>query len=164
MLKTSSVVWSNQREALSDALASVETKKKTLEADPLVTGGQRLIPSITRVFRKDQNLYVYLEVYDPGIGEDQKPAVAATLSFYRGKTRAFESEPVRLDAYLEKRGMTVPVRFQAPLAQLATGRYTAQINLIDEAGKRFALPRTELAILPARKAMQPVNGSAPSPR
>ena len=152
-LKTSSVVWSNQREALSDALASVETRKKVLEADPLVTGGQRLIPSITRVFRKDQNLYVYLEVYDPGIGEDQKPAVAATLSFYRGKTRAFESEPVRLDAYLEKRGMTVPIRFQAPLAQLATGRYTAQINLIDEAGKRFALPRTELAILPARRPM-----------
>jgi hypothetical protein len=153
-LKTSSVVWSNQREALSAALASAETKKKIIDADPLVTGGQRLIPSITRVFRKDQNLYVYLEVYDPGVGEDQKPAVAATLSFYRGKTKSFESEPIRLDAFLEKRGLTVPIRFQAPLAQLATGRYTAQINLIDEAGKRFALPRTELAILPARKPMQ----------
>ncbi len=163
-LKTSSVVWSNQREALSDALASAETKKKIVESDPLVTGGQRLIPSITRVFRKDQNLYVYLEVYDPGLGEDQKPAVAATLSFYRGKTRSFESEPVRLNAFAEKRGQTIPVRFQASLAQLATGRYTAQINLIDEAGKRFALPRTDLAILPARKPMQPLNTAAQPPR
>jgi VWFA-related protein len=151
-LKTSSVVWSSQREALTDALATADNKKKVLDADPLVAGGQRLIPSITHVFRKDQNLYVYMEVYDPGTGEDQKPAVAATLSFYRGKTKAFESEPVRLDSFLDKRGFTVPIRFQAPLAQLATGRYTAQINLIDETGKRFATPRTDLAILPARGA------------
>jgi hypothetical protein len=153
-LKTSSVVWSSQREALTDALATADNKKKVLDADPLVAGGQRLIPSITHVFRKDQNLYVYMEVYDPGTGADQKPAVAATLSFYRGKTKAFESQPVRLDSFLDKRGLTVPIRFQAPLAQLATGRYTAQINLIDEAGKRFATPRTDLAILPARQALQ----------
>jgi hypothetical protein len=153
-LKTSSVVWSSQREALTDALATADNKKKVLEADPLVAGGQRLIPSITHVFRKDQNLYVYMEVYDPGTGEDQKPAVAATLSFYRGKTKAFESQPVRLDSFLDKRGLTVPIRFQAPLARLATGRYTAQINLIDEAGKRFATPRTDLAILPALQPMQ----------
>ena len=91
-MKTSSVIWSSQRELLNDALASADNKKKLIESDPLVTDGAKLIPSITHVFRKDQNLYVYLEVYDPGVNAeaaaaDRKPSVSATLSFYRGKTK-----------------------------------------------------------------------------
>jgi VWFA-related protein len=149
-LKTSSVIWSSQRQPIADSIATVE-KKKILDADPLVQDGQKLVPSITHVFRKDQNLYVYMEVYDPGLDASQKPSVAATLSFYRGKTKSFESEPVRLDSFIPKRGQTLPVRFQAPLARLAAGRYTCQINLIDETGRRFSFQRTEIIILPAAK-------------
>ena len=159
ILKTSSVIWSSQRHPITDSIASVE-KKKILEADPLVQDGQKLVPSITHVFRKDQNLYVYMEVYDPGLDETQKPSVAATLSFYRGKTKSFESEPVRLDSFIPKRGQTLPVRFQAPLAQLAAGRYTCQINLIDEAGRKFAFQRADIVVLPAAKAA----GEAPAPK
>lgn len=159
VLKTSSVVWSSQRQPMSESIASVE-KKKILEADPLVQDGQKLIPSITHVFRKDQNLYVYLEVYDPGLDGNQKPSVAATLSFYRGRTKSFESEPVRLDTFMAKRGQTLPVRFQAPLSQLAAGRYTAQINLIDETGKKFSFQRTEIVILPAPKPVVPAAEAA----
>ncbi len=148
-LKTSSVVWSNQRQPLTDVLASAENKKKLIESDPLVQEGQKLVPSITHVFRKDQNLYVYLEVYDPGVdAERKKPSVAATLSFYRGKTKTFESQPVRLDEFAAKRGQTLPVRFQAPLAQLAAGRYTCQINIVDETGRKFTFARTEIVVLP----------------
>ena len=44
------------------------------------------------MFRKDQNLYVYLEVYDPATeGAEQQPSVLTTLSFYRNRTKAFES-------------------------------------------------------------------------
>jgi VWFA-related protein len=148
-LKMSSVVWSNQRQPLSDVLASAENKKKLIESDPLVQEGQKLVPSITHVFRKDQNLYVYLEVYDPGVDADRKkPSVAATLSFYRGKTKSFESQPVRLDEFALKRGQTLPVRFQAPLAQLAAGRYTCQIDIVDETGRKFTFARTEIVVLP----------------
>lgn len=152
-LKTSSVIWSNQREPLADALASAENKKKLLEADPLVEAGQKIIPSITHVFRKDQNLYVYLEVYDPGIDPGaQKPSVSATLTFYRGKTKSFESQPVRLDNFATKRAQTLPVKFQTPLSQLAAGRYICQVNIVDEAGRKFAFPRTEIVVLPKQKA------------
>jgi VWFA-related protein len=152
LLKTSSVVWSNQRQPLTDVLASAENKKKLIESDPLVQDGQKLVPSITHVFRKDQNLYVYLEVYDPGVDADRKkPSVAATLSFYRGKTKSFESQPVRLDEFAQKRGQTLPVRFQAPLSQLAAGRYTCQINIVDETGRKFTFARTEIVVLPNPK-------------
>ena len=80
-LKTSSIIWSNQRQPLTDSLAFAENKKKLIASDPLVEGGQKLIPSITHVFRKNQNLYVYLEVYDPGVDPEQKPSVAATFLF-----------------------------------------------------------------------------------
>ncbi len=105
-------MWSNQRQPLNEVLASAETKKKLIESDPLVQDGQKLIPSITHVFRKDQNIYVYLEVYDPGVdtAQDNKPSVAATLSFYRGKTKTFESQPVRLDAFALKRAQTLPIK------------------------------------------------------
>ena len=150
-LKTSSVIWSNQRQPLGYALASAENKKKLIESDPLVQDGQRLVPSITHVFRKDQNLFVYFEVYDPGVdGEGNKPSVAATLSFYRGKTKSFESQPVRLEEFAQKRAQTLPVKFQAPLSQLAAGRYTCQINIVDETGRKFAFQRTEIVVLPGR--------------
>src|SRR5579863_5313191 len=151
-LKLSSVVWSNQRQPMSDALASADNKKKLIESDPLVQEGQKLIPSITHVFRKDQNIYVYLEVYDPGVDTDQnKPSVAATLSFYRGKTKSFESQPVRLDAFALKRAQTLPIKLQAALSQLATGRYTCQVNIVDETGRKFGFARTEIVVLPNQK-------------
>jgi VWFA-related protein len=151
-LKTSSVVWSSQLDPIKAAIASADPNKKVLESDPLVQDGKKLIPSITHVFRKDQSLFVYMEVYDPGLDASQKPSVAATLSFYRGKTKTFESQPVRLDSFIPKRGQTLPVRFQTPLAQLAAGRYTCQINLIDEAGHKFSFQRSEIVILPNPKA------------
>ncbi len=152
-LKLSSVVWSNQRQPINDSLASADNKKKLIESDPLVQEGRKIIPSITHVFRKDQNLYVYLEVYDPGVGaaEGSKPSVAATLSFYRGKTKSFESQPVRLDAFAAKRAQTLPIEFQAPLAQLAAGRYTCQVNIVDENGRKFGFARTEIVVLPNQK-------------
>ena len=152
VLKTSSVVWSSQLLPMKDSIANADPRKKVMESDPLVDNGEKLIPSITHVFRKDQNLYVYMEVYDPGVDAGQKPSVAATLSFYRGKTMTFESQPVRLDSFMPKRGQTLPIRFQTPLAQLAQGRYTCQINLIDEAGHKFSFQRSDFVLLPAQKA------------
>jgi hypothetical protein len=34
------------------------------------------------------------------------------------------------------------------LAKMSAGQYTAQINVIDEAGKRFAFPRNAIVVLP----------------
>lgn len=151
-LKTSSVIWSNQRQPLSASLAFADNRKKLAESDPLVQDGQKLIPSITHVFRKDQSLYVYLEVYDPGVDtQGDKPSVAATLSVYRGKTKTFESQPVRLDAFALKRAQTLPIKLQAGLSQLAAGRYTCQVNIVDEKGRKFAFARTDIVVLPPQK-------------
>jgi hypothetical protein len=54
----SSVVLSSQRVDLKDALYNAPKGKVNGEAaDPLVEGGQRLIPSVTRVFTRNREMY-----------------------------------------------------------------------------------------------------------
>jgi VWFA-related protein len=144
----SSVIWSNQRQPMTTAVGTAGANKKDLAADPLIQDGQKLVPSISHVFRKNQNLFVYLEVYDPaGDPTDKKPSVSATLTFYKGKRKAFESTPVRLNDVAAGRSSTVPLQFQVPLDKLTTGKYVAQVNIIDEQAKKFAFPRTDLILL-----------------
>ena len=148
-LKLSSVVWSSQREPLSAAVGDAGTKKKVIAADPLVQDGQRLVPSITRAFRKDQNLLVYLEVYDTGTDADTKAvSVSANVSFFLGDKKAFESPSVRLSQLAKNRRATLPLQFQVPLAKLLPGQYTCQINIVDEIGRKFAFPRGSVVVLP----------------
>ena len=148
-LRLSSVVWSSQREPLEAAVGSAESRKKLLATHPLVQEGQKLVPSITRVFRKDQKLYVYFEVYDPAGDSAQKaPSVAASLSFFRGRTKAFESTPVQVTQAAGLRVRTLPFQFQIPLAPLGPGPYTCQVNVVDEVCKKFSFPRAQLVLLP----------------
>ena len=118
-LRLSSVIWANQREPLAQVVGQADKQKKLLALHPLIQDGQKLVPSITRVFRRNQNLYVYLELYDPQRDyATNTPSVSATLSFFRGKTKAFESAPVQLAGMYPNRYSTMPIQFQMPLATL----------------------------------------------
>jgi VWFA-related protein len=136
----SSVVWSSQREPLNAALASVEKNKKVLANHPLIRDGQKLVPSVTKMFRAGQKVYVYVEAYDPQ-GE-----AAATVSLFRGQTKVMESAPVRAQAADTARAGTAPLQFQIPLDGVRPGRYVAQVTVIDPAGQKFGFERTALVI------------------
>jgi VWFA-related protein len=152
-LRASSVVWASQREPVAAAVGSAERRKRLLAANPLVADGHKLAPSITRVFRNDQNLYVFLEVYDPAPGPvDGAPSVTASLAFYRGRVKAFESEPVKVTSMAGARPGAVAVRFQAPLGKLRPGRYTCQVSVVDEVGRRFAFVRAPVVLLEGNTA------------
>jgi VWFA-related protein len=148
-LRLSSVVWSSQREPLTAAVGSARSARRQVASHPLVQDGQKLIPSITRVFRKDQTLYVYFEVYDAGLDAAQKaPALAASLSFFRDDVKAFETSPLRVSQPATARRSAAPFQFQLPLAPLAPGQYTCQVNVVDEVGRKFSFPRARLVLLP----------------
>jgi hypothetical protein len=144
-VRMSSVVWSNQREALSASVGSAGTSKKLLESHPLVDNGQKLIPNITRVFRKDQRLYVYFEVYDPGM--ELSPSVSAELMVLRGKSKAFESAPLRVTKPKSGKPGTLAFEFQMPLANIPPGQYTCQVSVIDEQARKFGFARSPLVVL-----------------
>jgi VWFA-related protein len=146
-VRMSSVVWSNQREPLAAAVGRAQSDKKLTGNHPLVWDGQKLIPSITKVFRQSQDLLVYFEVYDPSNDPAANtPDLEATLSFYRGKVKVFESDPVRVNRTAAARQRTAPFQIQTPLAKLAPGRYTCQLNVVDDVGRRFNFARTPIVL------------------
>ena len=142
-LRLSSVVLAGQRERVAAAIGAAQTRAASPPGHPLVQDGLKLIPSVTRVFRKDQELFVYFEIYD------SRAPVAATLSFFRGQSKAFESQPVRVAA--AARPHVLAVQFRVPLARLAPGRYTCQVNVMDEQAEKFAFPRLPVVLLDAVK-------------
>jgi VWFA-related protein len=144
-VRMSSVVWSNQREPLAASIGTAGTNKKLLNEHPLVDNGTKLIPDITRVFRKNQKLYVYFEVYDPGTVAS--PSVSAELMMFRGKSKAFESEPVRVTKPKSGRANTLAFEFQMPLANIPAGQYTCQVSVIDEQARKFGFARAPLVVL-----------------
>ena len=154
-LRVSSVIWSNQREAVAAAVGAAETNKKLLAAHPLVQDGQKVVPSITRVFRKDQTLYVFFEVYDPALDPDRKvPSLTAEVELLSGGRRIYSSPPVRQNRLVDKRPGVSQFSFQIPLAKLAPGQYTSQVTVIDETGRKFAFPRNQIVLLAAETKTQ----------
>jgi VWFA-related protein len=145
-LPISSVVLSSQRSDLGSAVFSAEKDKKLLSANPLVQDGMKLIPSVTRVFNKTQDLYVYLQAYEPG--SDTTQPLVATVSFIRGKVKAFETLPLQVSEGLDPKSKALPLRFDVPLAKLAPGRYTCQVNVIDPTGQKFAFWRAPMTLMP----------------
>jgi len=144
-LPISSVVLSNQRQKFDAAVATVEKNKKILAMHPLIQDGMKLVPSVTRVFRTDQSLYVYLEVYEPAVEATQP--VTAYVSFYRGKIKALETEPLLVAEGLNPKTKAVPLRFSVPLAKLQPGRYICQVSVLDPAAQKFAFWRAPVVVL-----------------
>src|SRR5213594_738967 len=72
----SSVVLSSQRVDMRDALYNAaKDKGQAQSVDPLVQEGQRLIPSVTRVFSKSRDMYIYFQAYERNATSTQ-PLVA----------------------------------------------------------------------------------------
>ena len=103
---------------------------------------------------------MYVEVYDPTIPDFlperfRRANVAASLALYRGGKKAFETPAVRANQLSKTRGDTLPVWLQASVADIRPGKYDVQINLVDEFGRKFAFPRTSLAVLAAEATKKP---------
>ena len=81
----------SESQGIASASFSWPVEKATV-ASPLVQDGQKLIPSVTRVFSKSREMFVYLQAYEPGATE-VRPLVAF-VTFYRGQSKAFETPPL----------------------------------------------------------------------
>jgi VWFA-related protein len=131
-MKVSSVILSTQ-------LQPVAAKGKS--TNPLVRDGVQLLPNLTHVVGRDQKLFFYYEVYDPGEGNGSAPQLRTSLAFYRGKVKVFET-PV-----FEKTTIDAPDRhaalfqFEVPASEFKPGLYTCQINIVDTVAGKFEFPR-----------------------
>jgi VWFA-related protein len=159
-LAVSSVVVSNQ---VQQPEAAPRGRSKSAPS-PLDANGQKVLPSVTRVFRTDQNLYVYLESYETQSGKkpDSNQAAPAPASvalvFFRGGAKTSEAGPFAGRLEVSSQG-TVHYLVKVPLAKFPTGRYWMQVNVLDPAKDQVAFARVPLAIMKALAA----NPSPPAP-
>lgn len=154
-LALSSVVVSNQMQDVTSGGKSRPRKGQV--TNPLELGGRSMLPSVTRVFRTDQKLYVYLESYAPKAAKGSTDASASTaagpstppsvaLVFFRGGAKISEAGP--FPGKVQKSASTEAQYFvEIPLAKFPPGRYWMQVNVLDPAADRVAFARIPLAIM-----------------
>ncbi|HZQ53781.1 MAG TPA: VWA domain-containing protein [Bryobacteraceae bacterium] len=146
-IPTSSVVLSSQQIDMKDALYNVmKSKDQTKEeaVNPLLVDGKKLIPSVTRVFNRQRDLYVYLQAYEPDNASVQP--LVAYVSFYRDQKKAFETAAIAIKDAWKNRLKTMPVQFDIPLSGLAPGTYDCQVSLLDPSGQKAAFWQTPVVV------------------
>jgi len=136
----SSVVLSSQRVDMREALYNA-TKDKTAAAaaqaaNPLVNDGQKLIPSVTRVFSKSREMFVYLQAYERNATTTEP--LFAFVTFYHGQTKAFETPPVQVVDELDPKTKALPLKFSLSLSKLPVGEYNCQVTVLNPNGQKVA--------------------------
>jgi VWFA-related protein len=158
-LQLSSVLLSSQVEAVEKG-AQIKTQALGLDArmksSPLDVGGERIIPSVTRVFTGQQTLYVFFQAYLPQKAESD--ALRAGLVFFRNGQRLSDTPMVAPSEYNAK-SRTASFRISLPLTALNAGRYTVQAIVVDAGAGYAAFGRNYFAV---RSAPKPA-AAIPSP-
>jgi VWFA-related protein len=142
----SSVILSSQRTDLKDALFTAKDKNGAELVNPLVQEGQKLIPSVTRVFSKNRDMYIYLQAYEQG-AEAVRPLVAF-VTFYKGEAKAFETAPIKVNEALNNRLKTMPLKFSLALNNLPPGEYNTQVTILDPEGQKATFWQAPVMLVP----------------
>ena len=166
-LALSSVVLSNQVQDISPAGRGKQGEAREVAQNPLHVGSRSVLPSVTRVFRTDQNLLVYLESYEStkaaaanstagnnGSAAAASESVSASASappsvalvFFRGGRKISEAGPFAGKLESAKSGKA-SYFVRIPLEKFPPGRYSMQVNVLDPLFDRVAFARVPLAIM-----------------
>ncbi len=145
----SSVVLSSQRVDRRDSLYNAAKGKTAAAAEavnPMISDGQSLIPSVTRLFSKSRDMYVFLQAYERGATATQP--LVAFVTFYRGQTKAFETSPMAVTEGLDAKTKALPLRFDLGLDQLQPGQYNCQDTVLDTNGQKAAFWQAPVVLVP----------------
>ena len=140
----SSVVLSGQRVDRREALFTA--KDKTQSVDPLIQDGIQMVPSVTRVFSKSHDLFIYLQAYQRGASPTEP--LVAFVTFYRGQTKAFETPPLGVTEQVANKLKTVPLKFDLALNKLPPGKYNCQVTVVDPTGGKAAFWQAPVMLVP----------------
>jgi VWFA-related protein len=145
-IPVSSVVLSSQRADLKEAIYNALKSKDQAEVtNPLVQDGEKLIPSVTRVFSKTRPMYVYLQAYEPTATSTQP--LVAFVTFYRGQSKVFETPPRSVSEGLSNRLKTMPLRFDISLDTLLPGEYNCQVTVLDPMEQKAAFWQAPIIVV-----------------
>jgi VWFA-related protein len=145
----SSVVLSGQKVEQKDVLYdAMKSKARATEAsvDPLVENGAKLVPSVTRVFSKNHQLFVYLQAYEPGAPATQP--LISFVTFYRKGAKVYETQPQAVLPKPQTRLGVVPLDFSISLEGLDAGEYDCEVTVLDPTNHHGTFWQAPIVLVP----------------
>ena len=143
----SSVVLSSQRVPLRRRALHRQAEVAADAVNPLVYDGQKLIPSVTRVFSKSRDLYVFLQAYQRGA--TTHAAAGRVREFYRGQRQGVRDAAARRDRRAGRDGRR---RCRSGSASRSTavppGAYECQVTVLDPTGQKAAFWQAPVVLVP----------------
>jgi hypothetical protein len=136
-LTTSSVLVTDKVNQLSSPLSPDEARER-----PFVFGPQELVPAVDMEFKKNEELSIFYQVYNPGLGSDGKPDLVMEYNFHRkegGEEKFFnKTNPTNINASnlpptFDPAKFPVPGGITVPLTSFGEGQYRLEIKITDKA-------------------------------
>ena len=129
---------------LADQLEKVSTRRIGL--GPFVIGDSKVRPAVGSIFKKDQKLGVYMQVYNlkPDIS-GRKPNATIHYSLQKDDRPIFETQENAADLP-DASPSQVNIEKLLPLASLAPGKYTMKVTVTDTISKKTVAPTAEFTV------------------
>ena len=135
------------RDAIYDA-AKARDRVKEAAVNPLVQDGRKLVPSVTRVFSTDREMYVFLQAYKPSTsGQPTTQPLLAFVSFYLAGQKVLETSPIAVGPSGATRLGVTPFSFSVALAGLTFGDYDCQITVLDPSTAKSTFWRAPIRLV-----------------
>jgi len=131
------VVLTDSPQRLGDIPTSLDAALLE-DRTPLVVHGLQIMPSGTNRFKRDGNVIVYSEIYEPLLTSENPPKIGLG---YRILERASKKEVmftgvVAADAFIQKGNPVVPVGLKVNVKDLNPGAYCLVLQAVDAAGNK----------------------------
>jgi len=145
-MQLSSVVLSSQ---VIEVQKNSEVQIKAFARDaklkdlPLDVAGERIVPSVTRVFTNQQMLYIFFQAYVPEKSDLNQ--LRAGLEFFRNGAQVSQT-PVVAASQVDDKTRTASFRISLPLNTIGIGRYTVQAVVVEPGGPQAAFGRNYFAL------------------
>jgi VWFA-related protein len=148
-VRLSSVILSSQRIDMKNAFynsAKAKDLQKESASNPLVQNGQKLIPSVTRVFGRNRDLYVYLQAYDSASATAQP--LIAYVTLYQEQAKVYQTQPIEAPRSTDSNLQRIPFNFTLDLKQLPPGEYNCQVTVVDPVNQKGTFWETPIILIP----------------
>ncbi len=146
-LSMSSVLLSNELVPIAKS-SEVQTKEQgrvaRISSTPLEMNGEKIIPSVTRLFTQQQTLYVFFQAYYPD-GVETRQLRGGLIFFRNGEE--IKATPLLMPTGVDSETRTASFRISLPLSKLPLGRYSVQAVVVGAGTQHAAFGRAYLALL-----------------
>jgi GWxTD domain-containing protein len=122
---------------LADQIQPLPTAQ--VGSGPFVIGGTKVRPSVNQQFTRDQNLGIYMQVYNLGLDpQTHRPSADIQYEILKdGKALLTQTEPA---AKIANASQQVTLQKTMPLRSLQPGKYTVQIKVTDKVKNQSVSP------------------------